>query len=173
MSLVKYLSGIIKEQSYHPVAQQTVFGWIVTGPGAMKTLKNSLISTLDDIDPQVKQFWAAEEIPKNEMVKEDEECEAFCEATTQRNNEGRYIAFIEDYKAALINNDNHMKRCDIGNQDESYLLPHHAVIKEESATTKLRVVFDGSSKSQNNISINDFMRTNPKLQQDLTSVTNR
>ncbi|XP_055386948.1 uncharacterized protein LOC129615656 [Condylostylus longicornis] len=90
------LSGIIKGQSYHPIAQQTVFGWIVTGPGARKTLKKRLIChvTLRDIDAQVKQFWAAEEIPKNEMVKEDEECEVLYKANTQRNNEGRYIARI-------------------------------------------------------------------------------
>ncbi|XP_073827806.1 uncharacterized protein [Musca autumnalis] len=32
-------------------------------------------------------------------------------------------------------------------QPYGYFLPHHGVIRESSSTTKLRVVFDGSSKS--------------------------
>lgn len=49
-------------------------------------------------------------------------------------------------------------------------LPHHAVIKDSSITTKLRVVFDGSSKSSNGKSLNDNLLKGPVLQQDLNSV---
>ena len=31
--------------------------------------------------------------------------------------------------------------------NEVYYLPHHCVFKEDSTTTKLRVVFDGSAKT--------------------------
>ncbi|XP_026462759.1 uncharacterized protein LOC113365404 [Ctenocephalides felis] len=50
-----------------------------------------------------------------------------------------------------------------------YYLPHHPVIKEYG-TTKLRVVFDASAKTSNNISLNDILHTGPKLQQELISI---
>lgn len=49
----------------------------------------------------------------------------------------------------------------------TYYLPHHAIIKESSITTKLRVVFDGSAKSTTGISLNDVLMVGPNIQQDL------
>lgn len=37
-----------------------------------------------------------------------------------------------------------------------FYLPHHAVIKESSETTKMRVVFDGSCKPNDGLSINEL-----------------
>lgn len=51
-----------------------------------------------------------------------------------------------------------------------YYLPHHCVIKESSATTKLRVVFDASSKTTEGVSLNDILMVGPVLQQDLFSI---
>ncbi|XP_011705898.1 PREDICTED: uncharacterized protein LOC105461108, partial [Wasmannia auropunctata] len=48
-----------------------------------------------------------------------------------------------------------------------YYLPHHCVIKEASTTTKLRVVFDASSKTDKGVSLNDALMIGPVLQQDL------
>lgn len=49
-----------------------------------------------------------------------------------------------------------------------YYLPHHAVIKPESITTKLRVVFNASSPTSNGQSLNDVLHSGPVLQNDLT-----
>lgn len=52
-------------------------------------------------------------------------------------------------------------------------LPHHAVIKESSTTTKLRVVFDASSKSDTGVSLNDILCKGPCIQEDLVCIMTR
>ncbi|XP_065356196.1 uncharacterized protein LOC135950589 [Calliphora vicina] len=59
------------------------------------------------------------------------------------------------------------------NPNTSYYLPHHSVIKPESTTTKLRVVFNASSPSSNGTSLNDVLYPGPTLQQDLTILISR
>jgi hypothetical protein len=54
-----------------------------------------------------------------------------------------------------------------------YFLPHHAVIKESSSTTRVRVVFDGSAKTTTGISLNDMLMVGPTVQQDLFSIITR
>ncbi|XP_029054752.2 uncharacterized protein LOC114882037 [Osmia bicornis bicornis] len=51
-----------------------------------------------------------------------------------------------------------------------FYLPHHAVIKPSSTTTKLRVVFDGSAKTSNGLSLNDALMVGPTIQDDLFSL---
>ncbi|XP_058980320.1 uncharacterized protein LOC131803241 [Musca domestica] len=41
----------------------------------------------------------------------------------------------------------------------SYYLPHHAVIKPESVSTKVRVVFNASSPTSTGLSLNDILHT--------------
>ncbi|XP_063991157.1 uncharacterized protein LOC135169789 [Diachasmimorpha longicaudata] len=51
-----------------------------------------------------------------------------------------------------------------------YYLPHHAVIKESSLTTKVRVVFDGSAKTSTGISLNETLHVGPTIQDDIFSL---
>lgn len=51
-----------------------------------------------------------------------------------------------------------------------HVIPHHAVIKENSTTTKLRTVFDASAKTTNNYSLNDRMHIGPTILEDLWGV---
>lgn len=44
-----------------------------------------------------------------------------------------------------------------------YFLPHHAVIKSDSATTKLRVLFDGTCQTTSNSSLNDVLLKGPVI----------
>ncbi|KAK2578857.1 hypothetical protein KPH14_012604 [Odynerus spinipes] len=52
-------------------------------------------------------------------------------------------------------------------------LPHHAVVKQSSLTTKLRVVFDASCSTDSGISFNDALLAGPVLQHDLVSIIAR
>jgi hypothetical protein len=55
----------------------------------------------------------------------------------------------------------------------NFYIPHHGVLKETSSTIKLRVVFNGSEKSNNGVSLNDIVMTGPKVQDDLFDITQR
>lgn len=54
--------------------------------------------------------------------------------------------------------------------DKCFYLAHHAVIKADSSTTKLRVVFDASSASGSGVSLNDRLLSGPNVNQDLFDV---
>lgn len=66
-----------------------------------------------------------------------------------------YADFIHEY-ATL----GHMRelRDDHSIASLHYYIPHHCVIKEDNSTTKLRVVFDASSKTSTGISLNEIGR---------------
>ncbi|XP_052892561.1 uncharacterized protein LOC128300513 [Anopheles moucheti] len=51
-----------------------------------------------------------------------------------------------------------------------YYLPHHAVLKQASTTTKCRVVFDASHKTSTGTSLNDILLNGPQLQDDIVSI---
>ncbi|XP_055622283.1 uncharacterized protein LOC129765871 [Toxorhynchites rutilus septentrionalis] len=55
----------------------------------------------------------------------------------------------------------------------SYYLPHHCVVRPDSLTTKLRVVFDASCATDSGISLNDGLMIGPVVQDDLVSITLR
>ena len=52
-----------------------------------------------------------------------------------------------------------------------HYIPHHAVIRRERATTKIRIVYDGSAKLGNSeLSINECLQTGPNLVPNLFDV---
>ncbi|XP_029156972.1 uncharacterized protein LOC114929574 [Nylanderia fulva] len=72
-----------------------------------------------------------------------------------------YVDFMEQYLDL-----NHMKPAPlstIGSLQRTCYLPHHGVLRESSASTKLRVVFNGSSSLANGDCLNRFLMTGPNL----------
>lgn len=82
----------------------------------------------------------------------------------------QYTEFMDEYETL-----NHMTKVNDAQPEPqaTYYIPHHAVVKEESETTKLRVVFDGSCKTSSNVSLNDILLVGPTIQQDLFSIVLR
>ena len=52
----------------------------------------------------------------------------------------------------------------------TYYRPHYAVIKESSASTKTRAVFDASAKTTSFESLNVQLMTRPTIQYELMSI---
>lgn len=62
----------------------------------------------------------------------------------------------------------HAKKVDMS--QAYHIIPHHAVVKESSLTTKLRIVFDASAKTSNGFSLNDRLYIGPLILQELWAV---
>ncbi|XP_062534780.1 uncharacterized protein LOC134203959 [Armigeres subalbatus] len=78
-----------------------------------------------------------------------------------------YFDFIEEYKSM-----GHMEEV-LEGEEPVYYLPHHAVLKPDSTTTKLRVVFDASCRTTTGISLNDGLMVGPVVQDDLHTIALR
>ncbi|XP_045489873.1 uncharacterized protein LOC123690524 [Pieris rapae] len=63
-----------------------------------------------------------------------------------------------------------MKELEDQNDCNTIYLPHHAVVRQDKDTTKVRVVFDASAKGSQGYSLNDTMLVGPVIQQDLRSL---
>lgn len=52
-------------------------------------------------------------------------------------------------------------------QTQGYYIPHHAIIKEERITTKVRIVYDASATGDTGISLNNSLQIGPTIQPSL------
>jgi hypothetical protein len=79
----------------------------------------------------------------------------------------QYRDFMQDYLDA-----GHMELVPPAELDTplNYYIPHHCVLRPDSSTTKLRVVFNASARTSFGISLNDLMYTGPKLQPEIQIV---
>ncbi|XP_053698734.1 uncharacterized protein LOC128745682 [Sabethes cyaneus] len=82
----------------------------------------------------------------------------------------KYKEFMQEYITL-----GHMERIDESHNTSqpAFFLPHHPVIREDSSTTQVRVVFDASCKSTTGVSLNDAMLVGPVIQEDLRSILMR
>lgn len=97
------------------------------------------------------------------------QCLLSLEKRFQRNPElqRQYKDFIQEYvdlgHARFVN-----VPCE--SSDHSFYMPHHAIIKLSSSTTKLRVVFNASAPSSSGLSLNDALMAGPVVQPDLFDI---
>jgi hypothetical protein len=58
---------------------------------------------------------------------------------------------------------------DVGEVGKVHYIPHHAVIRRDKETTKLRVVYDASAKSAGT-SLNDCLYKGPAMTQNIMDI---
>ncbi|KYN02826.1 PREDICTED: uncharacterized protein LOC108773920 [Cyphomyrmex costatus] len=209
------LPGLCSGSSNQPTAQNSIFGWIMSGPISTSSSSNMSNVTVnhttlhDNLDDEIRQFWEVEELPQvSYLTPEEQRCEEHFRATHSRDSNGRYVVRLpfkanppiaigesrhiassllsrlegrlqnkrdiaSEYREFLLEYENlgHMKKVDEPvSASQSVYIPHHAVIREHSSTTRLRVVFNASQSTSNGSSLNDHLMIGPKLQTDLRSV---
>ena len=78
-----------------------------------------------------------------------------------------YVEFMQEYEEL-----GHMIQVneDSNSSEERYYLPHYAFLKSSCSTTSTRVVFNGSCRSSNGLSLNDTLLVGPIIQQGLYSI---
>lgn len=92
------LDGMIKHPKINLVAQNTIFGWVLSGRISQDSLpaKNRVTSLHVGVkeDELLKQFWEMENEPNSiqkRLSKLEERCEEFYDKTTERDEEGRFV----------------------------------------------------------------------------------
>lgn len=92
------MSGLKRGESSSPIAQQTLFGWVLSGPIAMEETVSPAqtyhCSSDYELQELITKFWSQEEIPavmKSPLRPEEEECEKHFVSTFSRDSTGRYI----------------------------------------------------------------------------------
>ena len=64
-----------------------------------------------------------------------------------------------------------LKELELETPDKVHYLPHHVVIRNEAETTKIRVVYDASSKEgKRGVSLNDCLHVGPALSPLLSTI---
>lgn len=79
----------------------------------------------------------------------------------------QYVNFMKDY---LTSGHMELVPSDSVEKLHTYYIPHHCVLKPDSKTTKLRVVFNASDRTNAGLSLNESMYTGPKLQTEIQVV---
>ncbi|XP_058817118.1 uncharacterized protein LOC131680419 [Topomyia yanbarensis] len=98
------------------------------------------------------------------------------EKRLERNPEmkNQYHAFVKEYvdlgHMKLLKEEELKADMDKAGSLKGYYLPHHVVVKESSTTTKVRVVFDGSARTDSGFALNDALLKGPTIQDELLSL---
>lgn len=105
------LDGIRRRAPGDPIAQNTVFGWVISGqiksassiqtrssmssnaPSLSTVILHSAVSL--SLEDEMKRFWEVEEVPQHSLLSDEEkQCEEHFTSTHSRDSNGRYIVCL-------------------------------------------------------------------------------
>ncbi|KAL0880052.1 hypothetical protein ABMA27_002545 [Loxostege sticticalis] len=192
------LTQRIKGNANQPLAINSVFGWLLLGRTPLVSSSLVQVSSKSDIDvPQASSFTPEEilceqaymtdhyrdssgrygvRLPFKDNVEpvfegsRDIALRRFHAIERRLSRDPvvhqQYCDFMYDYEKS-----GHMSEVSLQELSQGkFYIPHHCVIKPDSVTTKLRVVFDASAKDVKGISLNDTLLTGPKHQSNIVGV---
>ena len=201
-----------------PIAQATLFGWVLSGPVTRKHSSQSAIATNhiqapppeeEPLADSIFRLWASEE-PEQEQppisVLEQQVEKHFTDTVMYLPKESRYQITLPKTSATeelgasrpqalsrYLSNERSIQRRGIWEPFQqviqgyfdlhhaelvpaeeqlnhpNFYLPMHAVLKDSSTSTKLRVVFDGSATTTSGLSLNQTLLVGPTLQPTLST----
>ncbi|KMQ87558.1 hypothetical protein RF55_13124 [Lasius niger] len=102
------LDGIRKGSPGQPIAQQTILGWVLSGPTSISTTAPRTFTAQHcsgtlSLDQALCKFWELEEIPfKTPLSPDEQQCEEHFLATHARRSDGRYVVNIPFKKGPPI-----------------------------------------------------------------------
>lgn len=78
----------------------------------------------------------------------------------------------ENYNSAMseLIDKNYMVLSEDQSKTNGYFIPCHLIVKLDKASSKLRVVYDASCKTNTGVSLNDLLHTGPKMYADLLGI---
>ncbi|XP_036148430.1 uncharacterized protein LOC118647496 [Monomorium pharaonis] len=217
--------GVCKGDVGQPIAQNSILGWIISGPINFPAARSPSHSSVQSshasisthqilcspaLEDELRRFWEVEELPRQSILSPQErQCETHFRETHSRDSDGRYVvrlpfksplpldigasrpqaermlntltrrfknnlALASEYRNFLAEYErlDHMRPAPQPQSEtiQCVYIPHHGIIRENNATTSLRVVFNASSVTSNGSSLNDHLLAGPKLQTDITSI---
>ncbi|XP_066602493.1 uncharacterized protein, partial [Prorops nasuta] len=148
------------------IAHRTIFRWIVSGVLPRAGRSHGLtVHHCFDLENTLRDFWELEEVPQvKPMSTEDSFYEQHFVNTVSRTSSGRFVVAlpyrsdIEKHRLGTSSWEylllRHISPVPM-NSDFRVFLPHLAVFKTENQKTKIRVVFNASSKTSTGVSLND------------------
>ncbi|XP_018303482.1 uncharacterized protein, partial [Mycetomoellerius zeteki] len=122
--------------------QKTRLGWVVAGGAPSQNPSKLVTCHLTHLEILMRKFWTIEEVASNTpQSNEEADCETHFSKTVSRDGEENKLNTNPNLKAEYIRimdeyiQINHMSQ--IEDADENgYYMPHHAIVKETSHTTK-------------------------------------
>eukprot|EP00731_Ephydatia_muelleri_P009272 Em0004g1610a len=153
----KIVTGNVVKGIAGPTAIETAFGWVLSGPVLGLTFEPTVtcLSTVHMMKVDASVCSAQQEIANLEM-----RLQAFWDLETLG---------IKESETSVYGNFMESTPSDIGSMGITHYLPHHAVIKEDKQTSKLRIVYDASARS-NGLSLNDCLYAGPTFGQNIMDI---